>query len=225
MDLSTSSAPLKIALLLATGISVHYSLTPPHKAAPKTVVADKTLFERATMVWMMVLSDILATYLAASHSPTTSPCPHTPPSPLLTPSPTLILGSLASILGNLLRQRCFRELGPMFTFELTIQPDHKLVTSGPYTFVRHPSYTGVYLTLLGPTLVALAPGAWMRESWLAVPANGVGTVLGESSFVLFALKSTNRRMEVEDRELRGVFGEVWEEYARRVRWKLVPWVY
>ncbi|KAI0084952.1 hypothetical protein BDY19DRAFT_878278, partial [Irpex rosettiformis] len=146
------------------------------------------------------------------------------------------LGSLSAILGNLLRQRCFKELGPLFTFEVTIQPDHKLITTGPYAYVRHPSYLGIYMTLLGPSVMAVARGSWIRECWLSlgwwwtyVPTLGQLVMFALLAFwtvkVLFALRSTNRRMVVEDQELHGVFGEVWEEYERRVPWKLVPWVY
>ena len=58
MDIPLTSAPLKIALLLATGASVHFSLTPPHKAAPKTVVSNnKTFFERAVQ-WVTWCSKV-----------------------------------------------------------------------------------------------------------------------------------------------------------------------
>ena len=210
------------------------------------------------MVCMMTVSDALATYVTAYHpSLASSICPNpsytllppflspTPSNPLLTPSPLLAVGAIAAICGNLLRQRCFRELGPLFTFEVTIQPDHRLITSGPYNFVRHPSYSGVYLTLLGPTLMALSKGSWIRECWLTlgcgasstsssswwsyVPSLGQFVMFSLLAFwtvkVLFALRSTNRRLLVEDRELHGVFGETWEEYERRGTWKLVPWGY
>jgi len=280
-DVPLSSAPLKIVLLLLTGISVHYSLTPPHTAAPKTVVANKTLFERGilwvtwcskTLVLIMALADSFATYLAAYHPSASFVCPHAPstlslsaisapasPSlhPLLSPSPLLICGAFVSIFGNLLRQRCFWELGALFTFEVTIQPEHTLITTGPYSIVRHPSYTGVYLTLLGPTAMMLAPGAWVRECWfsfacsnrwtslLSSPAGSTGfeTIFGALALptfgqtlifsiivfwcvkVCFALKSTNKRLGLEDQELHKVFGQAWEEYAKKVPYRLVPGVY
>ncbi|CAF4350854.1 unnamed protein product, partial [Rotaria sordida] len=31
-------------------------------------------------------------------------------------------------------------LGAFFTFELTIRSTHKLIKTGPYAYVRHPSY-------------------------------------------------------------------------------------
>ncbi|CAL1710651.1 unnamed protein product [Somion occarium] len=178
---------------------------------------------------------------------------------LLSPSPLFVLGVISVTLGALLRLWCFRSLGQYFTFELSIHPSHSLVTTGPYALVRHPSYTGIYLTLLGGTLVGLAPGTWLYEYWLGpLRLNSVtfwtmssGSTLSELSAsysfpifgltpatlfvyilvifwsvkVWYALRSTNRRLQVEDEELHKVFGDVWEEYAEKVRWKLLPGVF
>ncbi|KAM5543830.1 hypothetical protein V8D89_002447, partial [Ganoderma adspersum] len=203
---------------------------------------------------------------ASSSAPTLSSLPTTSPlaDVLLQPSILLLLGSVVVSCGAVLRLACFRALGALFTFEITISPDHTLVTAGPYSHVRHPSYTGVYALLLGSTAVMLAPGAWLREAWLVPSAcagikglvgmaeelglerredvgtggtlclgrpGAVGTVLAWvfvafwTTKVMYALKSTNKRVLTEDRELHRVFGSRWEEWADRVRWRLVPWVY
>ncbi|RPD56598.1 hypothetical protein L227DRAFT_468488, partial [Lentinus tigrinus ALCF2SS1-6] len=142
------------------------------------------------------------------------------------------LGAALAIAGGWLRVACFRALGSLFTFELTIHPTHKLITDGPYAHVRHPSYTGVYATLLGSTTIMLAPSAWLHEAWLAPSLFAhLGACLAWlfAAFwvtkVTYALRSTNKRVVTEDRELHRVFGEQWEEWAARVRWRLLPWVY
>ena len=56
-------------------------------------------------------------------------------------------------LGGLIRYKCYRALGTMFTFEMSIRKDHMLVTSGPYSIVRHPGYTGIFLVVIGIFLV------------------------------------------------------------------------
>lgn len=42
--------------------------------------------------------------------------------------------------------------------------------------------------------------------------------------LVFGLKALAVRPRAEDVHLRGKFGEEWEQYARRVRWWLIPGV-
>lgn len=188
------------------------------------------------------------------------------PCSLLVPSPLFILGVVSVASGAILRLWCFKTLGQFFTFELSIHPSHSLVTTGPYSFVRHPSYTGIYLTLLGGTLVGLAPGTWLYERWIHLSpllrdakhlgmwvvsfgstnsapiarpplhSFSIGMFTPASLLIYalitfwlvkvwYALRSTNRRLQIEDLELHRVFGNVWEEYAERVRWRLLPGIF
>ncbi|KAI6102234.1 hypothetical protein F5141DRAFT_1008514, partial [Pisolithus sp. B1] len=48
----------------------------------------------------------------------------------------------------------------LFTFKFTILSNHKLIMSGPYAFVWHPSYIGGMLMLAGATLVYGMQGAY-----------------------------------------------------------------
>ncbi len=169
----------------------------------------------------------------------------------------MYIGSIAVAFGAFIRLWCYRQLGCLFTFEITIQPNHALVTSGPYGVVRHPSYTGIYLTLLGATAVAFAPGAYLRECWLPAWAGGryaqsVWDLESEAGMVgwlgalllagvvqaltvalvtvwfvtsTYALRSTIKSLNFEDRELHRVFGKEWDAWAESVRWKLVPGIY
>ena len=57
--------------------------------------------------------------------------------------------------GTLLRLTCYRCLGPLFTFDLTLFPKHTLITSGPYSIVRHPADLGSLLVFLGQNAVVL----------------------------------------------------------------------
>ena len=59
--------------------------------------------------------------------------------------------------GIALRWYSINVLGKYFTFDVAIQSGHTLIEAGPYRFIRHPSYSGALLTLLG---FGLALGNW-----------------------------------------------------------------
>ena len=72
---------------------------------------------------------------------------------------TFFLGSVVLIFGAIVRISCYYYLGKHFTFELSVHDDHKLVTSGPYSVVRHPSYSGNTLIVIG-LLVPVLTDHW-----------------------------------------------------------------
>jgi protein-S-isoprenylcysteine O-methyltransferase Ste14 len=78
---------------------------------------------------------------------------------------------------------------------------HRVVSSGPYAFVRHPMYTGAVLFMVG---IALLLGSW----W--------GTALSPIFAVLFGIRT---RIE-EDTLMTALPG--YADYAARVRYRLVP---
>ncbi|MGD2148026.1 MAG: isoprenylcysteine carboxylmethyltransferase family protein, partial [Anaerolineae bacterium] len=95
---------------------------------------------------------------------------------------------------------------PHFERCVRIQRDrgHRVVTSGPYRFVRHPGYLGSLLFYLAfPCIVGSA---------LAF----AGTLLGAALAVV--------RTGLEDRTLRAELAG-YSEYANAVRHRLVPWVW
>jgi len=127
--------------------------------------------------------------------------------------------------GGFIRVQCYRTLGRFFTFELTIQDDHQLVTSGPYGYVRHPSYTGALAALFGVGVCYGSRGSWLRE------CRGLDTIWGKAgaacymTFVVGGLIVALVRPCVEDALLRERFGEQWDEWAKRVPYKLIPYIY
>jgi protein-S-isoprenylcysteine O-methyltransferase Ste14 len=93
-----------------------------------------------------------------------------------------------------------------FSSDARIQRDrgHRVVTSGPYSIIRHPGYAGsVLLSLAMP----VALGSW----WSYLPA------LAGAALIL-------RRLLLEDCLLRAEL-EGYTEYAARVPWRLVPHVW
>lgn len=98
-------------------------------------------------------------------------------------------------------------VNPHFEKTVRIQHDrnHRVVDSGPYRIVRHPGYTGIILGFVLPMPLLL--GSW----WATVPscAMAVWIVL---------------RTVLEDRTLREEL-EGYQEYAQRVHYRLIPYVW
>lgn len=123
--------------------------------------------------------------------------------PLL--APLLWTGLLLMAAGIALRLWSVRVLAEHFTVDVAIRPGHRLVRHGPYRLLRHPSYTGLLLSLLG---FALALGDAAALLAVAVPAT-----------IGFA-----RRIPVEERLLGAAFPDEYPDYARRT-WRLLPWLW
>jgi protein-S-isoprenylcysteine O-methyltransferase Ste14 len=91
-----------------------------------------------------------------------------------------------------------------FSSVVRIQSDrgHSVVDRGPYALVRHPGYSAGILIVLAS---GIALGSWLASAFL------VAAVL---PFLLF-------RVIKEDRVLQNQLNG-YADYARRVRWRLVP---
>jgi len=63
-------------------------------------------------------------------------------------------------------------LGQFFRFEASIQQDHKLIVSGPYAVVRHPSYTGLMMVFIGWFPWQLGKGCWPNPLPSLLPCAG-----------------------------------------------------
>src|ERR1700747_911462 len=60
-----------------------------------------------------------------------------------------IVGICLMVAGIAFRWYSAAVLGKYFTFDVSIQSGHALIEQGPYRYIRHPSYTGALLTLVG----------------------------------------------------------------------------
>ncbi|KAF9047901.1 hypothetical protein BJ165DRAFT_1126645 [Panaeolus papilionaceus] len=78
-------------------------------------------------------------------------------------TPFFVIGVIAVILGAYIRLDCFKTLGQLFTFDLTVHPEHRLVTTRFYAYVRHPAYTGSMLLVMGLAFSHLTQGSWLTE--------------------------------------------------------------
>lgn len=137
---------------------------------------------------------------------------------------TIIIGTIICLACASFRFWAFATLGRFFDFQVRIQEDHKLVTGGPYSYVRHPSYTGLFLMYIGVVMEVFSPGHWLRDYGLqSVIGRGVCCLWGLQTLVLFA--GLWKRLDLEDAILRREFGKDWEDWARRVPSRLIPGIY
>ncbi len=116
-----------------------------------------------------------------------------------------IAGLMIFIAGLMLRWYAIVKLGRFFTVNVAIAKDHQLIESGPYRFVRHPSYTGALLAFLG---ISLSLGNWAAVIIIMAPI-----------FLAFVY-----RMQVEERALTGALGEQYCSYLDRTK-RLIPLIY
>jgi protein-S-isoprenylcysteine O-methyltransferase len=115
------------------------------------------------------------------------------------------LGVAIFVAGLLLRWYAIIFLGRFFTVDVAIAADHRVVDSGPYRHVRHPSYAGALLAFLG---LGVCFGNWISLLALTVPVTWV--------FL--------RRIAVEEAALGNALGESYATYVRRTK-RLVPYLY
>jgi protein-S-isoprenylcysteine O-methyltransferase Ste14 len=95
-------------------------------------------------------------------------------------------------------------LGRLYSGDVTLQEDHRLVTDGPYRRIRHPRYAGGILLGFG---LALTFNSWIG---LVVSTTFIG-------IVLFRIRDEELLMQEE-------FGREWEEYCEHTQ-RLIPFIY
>ncbi|KAI0030102.1 hypothetical protein K488DRAFT_15681, partial [Vararia minispora EC-137] len=136
-------------------------------------------------------------------------------------SPTFCIGALAVFGATWLRVACFRTMGRLFTFQMSIKDEHKLVTDGPYSIVRHPSYTALLLLTFGLTCCELSSGMYWTALGLYqfIPAKILCCAWIWT--VIWMCMITGRAWK-EDAFLKKEFGAQWEDYASRVPFMFVP---
>ncbi|KAF8959447.1 hypothetical protein BDZ97DRAFT_1906203 [Flammula alnicola] len=138
-----------------------------------------------------------------------------------------LIAWICSMSGAMIRRSCYRIMGELFTFEISLRKNHKLVTSGPYAFVRHPSYSSGALALFGALTCHTTPGSWAFECSGVFQPSWTGPVIGmcwliASILFMFAIVP---RLDKEDAMLKERFGTQWDEWAKQVPYKLLPGIY
>ncbi len=115
------------------------------------------------------------------------------------------LGLSFILLGVAIRWYAIGVLGRYFTRDVVVSIDQPVVQRGPYRLIRHPAYSGTFLTMLG---VGLA-----MTNWASLVALLLCVFLGHTY-----------RVRIEEKTLVRMIGEPYIEYMRRTK-RFIPWVY
>jgi protein-S-isoprenylcysteine O-methyltransferase Ste14 len=118
--------------------------------------------------------------------------------------PLFVIGLLLIVLGSLLRRYCFRTLGEYFTGDVRATPGQTVISSGPYRWVRHPSYTAGMMMFIG---IGLALGSWASFALLTIAT----------------IATYSYRVAVEERALLEAIGEPYRSYMKG-RKRFVPYI-
>jgi protein-S-isoprenylcysteine O-methyltransferase Ste14 len=116
-----------------------------------------------------------------------------------------ITGLILITIGILIRAIAIIILNKYFTVDVAIVSDHKLIKSGMYKYVRHPSYTGSLLSFVG---LGIFWSNWISMILIILPV-----------FAAFSY-----RIKVEEEVLIKNFGEEYISYSYKTK-KLLPKIY
>ncbi len=116
-----------------------------------------------------------------------------------------VSGMVAILFGSLLRYWAIRTLGRFFTASVSTADTQPIIADGPYRYLRHPSYTGGLLGVVGMPLVL--------ETTYA-------------PLVTFALLTCvyAYRIKAEEQALLVRFGEAYRHY-QTTTWRMWPWLW
>jgi protein-S-isoprenylcysteine O-methyltransferase Ste14 len=128
------------------------------------------------------------------------------PATAITRAPDLLfwLGMLLIYAGIALRFYAITLLGTFFTTTVAVSPEQTVIEAGPYRLIRHPSYTGLLVILLG---IGLSLTNW----------SSLIVIIG------CALIGFRYRIRVEEEVLQEQLGHRYQEYMRRTK-RLIPFV-
>jgi protein-S-isoprenylcysteine O-methyltransferase Ste14 len=117
----------------------------------------------------------------------------------------VVVGIALMIAGMTFRAWSVHTLGRFFTVTVDVADDQRVVDTGPYSILRHPSYTGMLIVYLG---IGAALDSWYSLVTAPIP-------------LLVAILT---RIRHEERTLHAGLGPPYAAYADRTK-RLVPFVW
>lgn len=116
-----------------------------------------------------------------------------------------ILGIALIVIGIAFRAWSINTLGDYFTATVQIKEKHQLITKGPYSIVRHPSYLGAWMAITGTSL--------FLNSFIGIAISFIGMLC---AYIV--------RIRIEEQALTETFGRAYTDYGKSVK-KLIPLIW
>jgi protein-S-isoprenylcysteine O-methyltransferase Ste14 len=120
-------------------------------------------------------------------------------------APWSIIGLALTFVSIAFRYWAIRTLGKFFTSVVMVQEGQRVIQSGPFRYLRHPSYLGSFLMSVGISV-------FFRSY-----AGLVFCLIGFFAAYVY-------RISVEEKTLLAEFGEEYVLYRKRT-WRMIPFVY
>jgi len=187
----TLQSVLRLAVLLFPVSEIALALV---KGDSRTATPDDRGSRR--LLWLVTGACVVLAIVASGYRAASLPLAATTRELIAT---SLLLGGLV------LRWTAILTLGRFFTTNVAIHEGQPVVATGPYRYVRHPSYTGLLLAFLG---LGVFFGNWLCVIVLFVP-------------IAFAVV---HRIRIEESVLAGALGPAYVAYCSRTK-RLVPGVW
>ena len=191
LDFPAMQLPIPAILGIGYGLS-EIGLGLLKRSRDDSVDADDSTLR---MLWITIVLAVTAGIIASVRLPAAS----------IGGRAWLWFGCALFALGLGLRWYSIVYLGRFFTVNVAIHSSHEVIDTGPYSRVRHPSYTGALLAFLG---LALCMSNWASLAIVMLPI-----------FWAFTL-----RMTLEETALSNALGAPYINYMRRTK-RLAPFVY
>jgi protein-S-isoprenylcysteine O-methyltransferase Ste14 len=189
---ATTVPPVARALIIATGLVwVVVEIRQSTNTRSEAVTSDKG---SRPVIRVCSIAGVIGAVLAFKAVPSAT-----------IPSAGAWVGLALLWCGIGLRFWSFYTLGRYFTFTVQTSPDQPVITAGPYGVIRHPSYAGILLAVVG---LGFYFGNWLSLIVLVTAVTG-GIVY---------------RIRVEERALVGELGDAYRAYAATHK-RLVPYVW
>jgi protein-S-isoprenylcysteine O-methyltransferase len=149
-----------------------------------------------SLLWLVIVMSVIVAYSLSYRVPSLR---------MGLASILIDIGVVLFVAGLALRWYSIVYLGRFFTVNVAIATDHRLIDTGPYRLIRHPSYTGALMAFVGLGLCLC--------NWASLAAITIPTLL---AFLW--------RMRIEEAALSQALGDKYRDYMRRTQ-RLIPAIY